>query len=370
MTTETPSASQGSVRQRGLITGFVWKLIREAVGLTQRELAELLGVDLATTQSWESGRRPLTALRAGDLAWMRIRLISIGCPPKLFDVLSDAVDADLILDFALTLGADLPDGHPHPLATTVHRRNLTNLITWPFNGLMPAQLRPIVQESPRRRGPSSAHPIVSAAERRRFFDHLIATAERARNQNVRRRQAIYLLSFDTSNVTRGWLENEHLRARTFADLDSVPAWVAMRSSAIALTRFGYHDPLEAFVLTGLTSHQQEIANLNYWAYWLGEIHEIQVDDRFMLEFPPSGWSGLSTVTHLLDRIGSDADQLALNVRTLWQLVAARPTLLRDQIELRAAAAAKIGEVLDSSGVGAKIRRDLSDVAYAIKLAER
>jgi hypothetical protein len=144
----------------------------------------------------------------------------------------------------------------------------------------------------------------------------------------------------------------------------------MRSSAISLTRYGHQDPLEAFVSTELTTHRQELANLNYWAYWLGEILETQIDDRFMVERPPSRWSGLYVCTHLLDRIGSDADQLALNARTLWQLVLARPNLLRDQAGLRGAAAVKIGEVLDSSGVGAKIRRDLSDVAYAIKLADR
>ncbi|MFD4243935.1 helix-turn-helix domain-containing protein [Streptomyces sp. NPDC058525] len=51
----------------GTITGFVLRTARESIPRTQAAMAETLGVDLATVQGWESGRRPLANMRAVDL---------------------------------------------------------------------------------------------------------------------------------------------------------------------------------------------------------------------------------------------------------------------------------------------------------------
>lgn len=371
MATQTLTAGKGSFEQRGLVTGYVWKLIRESVALTQLDLARRLEVDLATVQAWESGRRPITALKAGQLARMRLVLIALGCPPQLFEVLNDAIDADVVIDHALHHGNKADQGMFHPLAVTVHRRDLTNLITWPFNGLMPSQLRRFVPDRPKRRGPNAGYPVVSADERRRFFDHLLVTAELRHDYSVLRRQAVYLLSFDTDEDTRRWLEGEHLRSTSKAGhADDVPSWLAMRSSAVSLTRYGHQDPLHAFVARGLATHDQEVANLNYWAYWLGETPETQVDDTFMAVKPTLGWDGRRVLAHLLDRIAPDADQLALNVRTLWQLVLARPNLLKERVDLRTTAAERVSQVLECPGLRTQERRELSDIAYAIKIADR
>lgn len=45
------------------MTGFVLRLARESVPLTQTGLAQALGVDVDTLQGWESGRRPLANMR-------------------------------------------------------------------------------------------------------------------------------------------------------------------------------------------------------------------------------------------------------------------------------------------------------------------
>ncbi|MFC7764410.1 helix-turn-helix domain-containing protein [Catellatospora bangladeshensis] len=117
------------------------KLIRESLDLTQAQLAEVLNIDLATVQGWESGRRPVTSLRVSDLAALRARLIHRGANPQLFDVLRDAIEADLVMDSAIQHGAGEPIvSAGHPLAATVHRRNLTNLITWTLTGSLPSQL--------------------------------------------------------------------------------------------------------------------------------------------------------------------------------------------------------------------------------------
>lgn len=370
---ETPTTGKGSPPQRGLVSGYMWKLIRESVSLTQVQLAEELAVDVATVQGWESGRRPLTALRAGDLARIRVRLIGRGAPPRLFLILADAIEADVAIDHALHLGARSAEPRHHPLAVTVHRRDLTNLITWPFNGLLPTQLAGMVLAQPRRRGPAADRPVIGAADRKAFFDLLLSVAETSREPEhaLLRRQAIYLLSFDPGQHTRDWLEHEHIRAIRHAGRDdTIPSWVAVRSAAVSLTRYGHRDPLAAFISGGLSSHQQEVANLNYWAYWLGEIPDTQIDDSFMSGDPIASWDGSRLLAHLLDRIEPSADQLALNVRTLWQLVLARPRLLADQPDLRAKASARTGEVLDGFDLGKQVRRELSDIAYAIKLSNR
>lgn len=80
-----------------MVSGCLFKLIRESVSLTQVELAEKLAVDVATMQGWESGRRPLVALRAVDLARLRMRLTRLGTPPTMFSVLQDAIEADLLI---------------------------------------------------------------------------------------------------------------------------------------------------------------------------------------------------------------------------------------------------------------------------------
>src|ERR1700704_3971749 len=46
---------------QGLISGYVLKLTRESLGLTQEALADRLRVDKHTVQAWESGRRPMGA---------------------------------------------------------------------------------------------------------------------------------------------------------------------------------------------------------------------------------------------------------------------------------------------------------------------
>src|SRR5262245_47302950 len=86
-----------SSRCFGAVSGFLLKLIRKSTGLTQVQLAEQLGVDVASVQGWESGRRPLAALRAADLVRLRVRLLRRGAQPSLFAALDDAIQADLII---------------------------------------------------------------------------------------------------------------------------------------------------------------------------------------------------------------------------------------------------------------------------------
>ncbi|MGH2855609.1 MAG: helix-turn-helix domain-containing protein [Solirubrobacteraceae bacterium] len=286
----TLRGGQGSPRCLGAVSGFLLKLIRESAGLTQVQLAEKLGVEVASVQGWESGRRPLAALRAVDLMRLRCRLLRDGAKPTLLTMLEDAIQADLIIAETVQAGAQLIKTDTHPLGATVHQRKLTNLITWPFTGIAPTPLQNLVMARVRR-GPVPDHPTLTKDERTGFFDHLLETADANPHEHVAllRRQAIYLLGFDTRASTIGWLRTEHRRALSDAGrTDHVGPWMAVRSSAAALACGGDRDSLRAFLRHALATDRLEQANLNYWAYWVGEIGDVEVDDEFMGRVDPRG----------------------------------------------------------------------------------
>jgi transcriptional regulator with XRE-family HTH domain len=224
---ETLRGGQGSPRCLGAVSGFLFKLIRESAGFTQVPLAEKLGVDVASVQGWESGRRPLTALRAADLVRVRARLLRDGAQPTLLAMLEDAIRADLIIAETVQAGGQLIEADEHPLGVTVHQRQLTNLITWPFTGLAPDSLRDLVTARARR-GPVPDRPTLTQDERTRFFDHLLVTTDTNPQEDTAlcRRQATYLLSFDTRAGTADWLRTERRRILHAAwRTDQVPSWV-------------------------------------------------------------------------------------------------------------------------------------------------
>lgn len=370
--TATPRTGQGWARCHGTISGYVFKLIRESTGLTQTALAEQLLVDVATIQGWESGRRWLGALRSGDLTRLRMRMSRLGAPPETFGVLHEAIEGDLVISDAVEAGNRLADPRHHSLAASVHRQSLTSLITWPLTGVTPKRLASISRKSTRR-GPTAPHPVLGDTERRRLFDHLLVTADGYRDEGnaLLRRQAIYLLGFDLRSDSADWLTVEQHRAvRQVGRSDCVPSWVTVRSSAVALARGGNRDPLQAFVSTGLNNDIQETANLNYWAYWVGEGQETYVDDDFMLRRDPDPWPGSTLLLHLLDRLTPGSHHTDLNVHTVWALLLARTEILGRCPRLGARLRDTIDRLAAEPDITSRTRRELSDIAYAVRLADR
>src|SRR4051812_35654148 len=92
----TLTGSQGS-RSIGLVSGFVLKLARESTGLTQDKFAQELAVGVHTVQGWESGRRPLSAINAGELLSLCARLTRLGAPTTTGRHLLEAIEADQVL---------------------------------------------------------------------------------------------------------------------------------------------------------------------------------------------------------------------------------------------------------------------------------
>ncbi len=364
--------SRCASRCLGAVSGFLLKLIRESTGLTQVQLAEQLGVDVASVQGWESGRRPLAALRAADLVRLRVRLLQRGAQPTLLATLEDAIHADLVIAETVQGGGRLGNTDGHPLGATVHQCTVSNLITWPFTGIVPTSVRDLMTVRVRR-GPVPDRPALAADVQESFFDHLLVTADATPREDtaLARRQSIYMLGFDTRASTAEWLRVEHSRAmRDAGRTDQVPSWVVVRSSAVALANGGDRDPLRAFLRHALATNRLEQANLNYWAYWVGEIDGVQVDDEFMGRIDPQSWNGGRLLAHLLEILRPGSGNVELDLHTVWSLLLAHPALLSGYPRLRAATAKMLEELAVDPDLSLQARRELSDIAYAVRLAQR
>jgi transcriptional regulator with XRE-family HTH domain len=260
--------------EQGLISGYVLKLIRESLGLTQEGLAEQLDVDRHTAQAWESGRRPLSATQVFGFVDLRNRLRVLGAEAPLVDSLSAAMEADYMLGYALGIDADAVDPCSHPLARWVVPRAVSEMMAWAVTGRAPSGLVGLVQA--RRRGPVATGPTLSVSQRTKFFDHIRGVAEEALSAEsaqprrvLLRRQAYYQAGWAPEEEMRDWLESMQRREQQtspWATSGWSPQWVAERSLAVALSRVGDREPLWRYLRTGFTSDECEVANLHYWAY--------------------------------------------------------------------------------------------------------
>ncbi|MEV6416380.1 helix-turn-helix transcriptional regulator [Kribbella sp. NPDC051718] len=354
----------------GVVSGFVLKLIRGSIGLTQTDMAERLGVDISTIQGWETGKRPLTAQRAADLLRLKTRLVMLGGARAAVGTLQDAIEADGILSLAIAAGGQPISVDFNPLAAAVHRQRLVHMITWPFTGILPPPLRDLVLTP--ARGPVAKHPILSSGDQARFFDHLLATVDSRQSAQmpVLRRQATYLLGFDRRKESADWLAAEHQRAFVAGSPSAdLPAGIAARSATVALARHGDSDPLRYFIKHTLSREDHAAANLAYWAYWLGEITESYADDSYLIAGADEhGWAGGRLAAHLLKHLDNDVHS-HLNIHSLWVLVLARPDLLRRDHNLRLRTGDRVEQALDA-GFDGETRDELINLRCAVQLAGR
>ena len=366
----TLTGGQGS-RAVGVVSGFVLKLARQSAALTQEKLAEVLTVDVTTVQGWESGRRPLAAMNAGDFLRLSGRLSRLGAPASTGRHLREAIEADQVLSTGITAGATWIDADTHPLATSVHRRTITNLITWPITRKMPQHLDEFTPKVPRR-GPAPTYPSLGSDERTRFLDHLLTVAERGMHTDeaLLRRQAVYLLGFDGRPQVVDWLRAEWNRAGPRSVRHGgVTGLLEARSASVALASTGDGTRIHDFVEHMDDTHA-EIANLNYWAHWIGELNDEQTSDTFMLNDDTRSWTGARLLRHLTNRIEPGASHLPLNLYTLHALVASRPSLLNGRPAVRASLAEALDK-LSSTGCLTGIGRNrLAGLQYALRIADR
>lgn len=160
----------GQPSPRGLVTGYVLKIIREGCGLTQSDFADRFGLDRTTIQGWESGRRPLPGRRVSDAVGLRYGLIRLGANARLLRALDTATEADYILGHLATSPPEAPDDLvTHPLGAWVYPRELCEMIAWALRGDEPEVMRLAALRAPARRGPVPASPAMDLGDRRRAF---------------------------------------------------------------------------------------------------------------------------------------------------------------------------------------------------------
>ncbi|MGW1280085.1 helix-turn-helix domain-containing protein [Streptomyces tsukubensis] len=359
------TGGKGCARHRGgIISGYVFRLLREQLGHTQESLATCLGLSSDTIAGWEAGRRPLTAVPVAHMVEYRYRFLQLGTAPALLSVLERALEADVLLCRLLK-----PDQSPpnHPLGSWVLQRDLVEVLSWPLSKTPPTPLRGLPPSPRPRRGPVPRAPELAREDQLRFFAVMRRTAEEAngRENFLLRRQALYLSGYDNTADTADWLVAQQRSAR---GNDWLTQWLGARSLAAVAARQGDRDRMEHFVaITLVDDDAGEAANLNYWANWVGETDRELSDD-----FIASGmgiWPGNRLMQHLVQGLDPVHGFFELNVHTLWALLTARKDLLIRGAPSVDALRERIPVLLDYPGLSARARRELEDLRYAIRLAE-
>lgn len=362
------TASQGrrAHRRETLITGYLVRLARESApdGCSQERLARVMAVSPDTVAGWETGRRPLAAVRAGQFVRLRSELARLGASPHIVRMLGISLDADQILDHAMeAAGRHEPDDY-HPLGAHVHRREVIELVAWLLNDRTPAGLA----ASAARRGPVAPKPELTTAARDTVFEHLRRVAETSGPGDLLRRQALYLQSFDRRPDAAPWMADQYRRTPR-RHPGWTPAWPATRTLAVSLVRYGDPSTLIDFSHYGLADEPGHVANLNYWAYWVGETPVVERDDSFMpVRLGP--WRGDQVLRHIASRLDARAGVAELGIQTLSTLLAARPHLLGEDPSFTTRLAATASQLIDSGRMTSPARQALAQVCYALRLHTR
>ncbi|MGW5820418.1 helix-turn-helix domain-containing protein [Streptomyces noursei] len=349
----------------GTVVGFVLRLTRESIPLTQTAMAEALGVGLGTVQGRESGRRPLANMKAGAFLDLKRRLLALGADHAALGLLDAAMDADRIIDAAL---APLEELDLHPLAEWVHTRDTAHMIAWTVNGTPPPALR---GRSPSRRGPVATAPLMGAQDRVAFFANLreaVDAADGGDNRALLRRQALYLTSYDRSPEANSWTAHAlHARRGIASALGGSPRWAEARSTATALARRGDPVPLLDFIDRAMADDDAaEAANLNYWAYWMGALREPQASDHFMADRTLTGWDPVTLLRGLARGFVESPGYVDLYAHSLWALLTAHPWLPQASLTLAHSLAGRVARILDDGVISPRSRRELGAVHYVLR----
>lgn len=280
------------------------RAIRSSLGLTQEQLAEYMRVSSEALQSWETGRRPLVNLRFTELRAIHRTLHAADADTELLRVWDYALEADSILD-----GFGTVDPSTHPLGVTVPDRLLTELLAWPLGGPPPKPL-----------APQATRPLLPAGIRDDLTAGLRDATDRSLGNDT---EAAVMLRRQIRFLVRGVPGGPRPRAVKFDRW--TPRWAEARSEAVAHAIDGDPMPLWTFARDGLATEELESANLNYWAYWVGEIPARWSADSSMVE-SERPWSGESLLASLVTGLES-APYRELCVYTLHALVPRRPGLV-------------------------------------------
>lgn len=362
----TTSQGRRATRRETLITGYLVRLARESApgGCSQERLSRVMAVSPDTVAGWETGRRPLAAVRAGQFVRLRSELARLGAESRIIRMLGISLDADQILDHAMEAAGRHEPSDYHPLGAHVHRREVIELAAWPLSGRIPAGLAAPAA----RRGPVAPKPELAVAVRDAVFDHLRRVADTSGSEELLRRQALYLQSYDRRPDAAPWMAHQYRRTSR-RHSGWTQTWPATRTLAVSLVRYGDPTTLIDFSHYGLADEPGQVANLNYWAYWVGEVPAIERDDSFMPgKF--GRWRGNQVLRHLASRLDAPDGVADLGVHTLSTLLVARPYLLSEDPAFTTHLAVTAGQLIDSGRMTSPARQALARVCYALRLHTR
>lgn len=335
----------------GRVAGAVFAETRRQLGRTQEGLAEYLEVAPNTVQGWESGRKPLINLPFGRLRQLRRALSATGARTELLQLMDSALCVDSILTEINTL-----EPARHPLGLTVPDRTTTELLEWPISGKQPRALRG-----------TNAMLSVGHGVQDSVAAGLQKIAERAgygsAHSAMIRRQAKYLVASNPASV--GWARHQEREdAQRVCDLrEWSPEWPVARSAAVSAAFDSDLEPLRRFISEGLSGERTMAANLNYWAYWVGEIGATWDSDVAMVH-ANSSWTGQRLLASLVDGIVT-APYRELCTVTLWALLRARRQFaVHPYWQPRIMAA--VGRALDTSSLAGQARQRLEQVRYLVE----
>jgi hypothetical protein len=213
----------------------------------------------------------------------------------------------------------------------------------------------------------------------RFFQHLRVAAERSHadrelnetSGTLLRRNVYYSLSWNPSSETTAWLyELEQRETRRLGRFDTwSPSWTAARSLVVARARQGDKEPLRHFIRTALSSDACQAANLNYWAYWIGEVPDTHSSDEFMAgDLGP--WPGTALLRRFAANLVATEPLADLYVHSLWALLECRGRLLEDHPQLARTLTDRGEALLGEGDLSGQSRRELEQVHYGVRLLNK
>ena len=138
--------------------------------------------------------------------------------------------------------------------------------------------------------------------------------------------------------------------------------MAERSLAVALSRFGDREALWRYLRTGFGSDECEVANLHYWAYWLGESPGTHHEDGFMAQ-DPGPWAGAVVAGRLAESLMPGNSCVDLYVHTLWALLKRPigPYLVQADRAFCASAVKGSERLLEDAALMPETRRELQEM---------
>lgn len=190
------------------------------------------------------------------------------------------------------------------------------------------------------------------------------------NHALLRRQAVYLLGFDGRPEVVEWLHGEWNRTRRRRIRhDDITGLLEARSASVALAVAGDSSYLYDFV-SQMTEGRADVANLNYWAYWIGKLRDKQISDDFMMDADTRSWTDARLLQHIVHRLEPDSTHLPLNLYTLHALIASRPSLLGGPPHARMSLIEVLDKLASVDALSRTCRDHLAGLQYAMRIADR